>query len=521
MSNSTPSSRLASQASADELLYGFDICDEESRDFLCSVIASGQAPQAEREELRELSLMRGVEEWDMLLGCASALCERSEVSRRGEGVPVEGSLLPFLDAVLTGQDAQVFGSGGLARSGNKGEKTRRAKEKPKSSAAKRNGSGKKCVSHFWGDAGEAGEKPGARRLQANALPFATHGWGSTQDTHAAVIKSSSSGADRTLGGVTAPEVQLTIQTTPAEGVSGFSRQDEAVSVHYSEQQNQPLHAHNELVLPNGPSCPSTVPQREVERAVHASRASKSPFFAPSTPARSKPTLPTTPTPPRQPTTQKKRRPPRGTISSLPIPPLSAPNFGLIQEELAATPFRLLIAVTFLIRTAGKAAIPVFWQLMERFPTPEALAAADSAEIIALIQPLGLAVVRCEKVKRYARMWIEKEPTGGKRYGVKGYPRVVDGRGVRAGEEFGGEDGEDCDVDAVVDARERAIGSAWEIGHLTQGPYALDSWRIFCRDVLLGRSEHWTGKGDDPGFQPEWMRVLPRDKELRACLRWMW
>jgi hypothetical protein len=93
--------------------------------------------------------------------------------------------------------------------------------------------------------------------------------------------------------------------------------------------------------------------------------------------------------------------------------------------------------------------------------------------------------------------------------------------VRAGEEFGGEDGEDCDVDAVVDARERAIGSAWEIGHLTQGPYALDSWRIFCRDVLLGRSEHWTGKGDDPGFQPEWMRVLPRDKELRACLRWMW
>jgi hypothetical protein len=77
------------------------------------------------------------------------------------------------------------------------------------------------------------------------------------------------------------------------------------------------------------------------------------------------------------------------------------------------------------------------------------------------------------------------------------------------------------MDAVADARERAIGSAWEIGHLTQGPYALDSWRIFCRDVLLGRSEHWTGKGSEPGFQPEWMRVLPRDKELRACLRWMW
>ena len=27
--------------------------------------------------------------------------------------------------------------------------------------------------------------------------------------------------------------------------------------------------------------------------------------------------------------------------------------------------------------------------------------------------------------------------------------------------------------------------------------------------------------DDPTFQPEWMRVLPEDKELRAYLRWLW
>ena len=30
-----------------------------------------------------------------------------------------------------------------------------------------------------------------------------------------------------------------------------------------------------------------------------------------------------------------------------------------------------------------------------------------------------------------------------------------------------------------------------------------------------------GKGREATFQPEWMRVLPADKELRACLRWMW
>jgi hypothetical protein len=63
--------------------------------------------------------------------------------------------------------------------------------------------------------------------------------------------------------------------------------------------------------------------------------------------------------------------------------------------------------------------------------------------------------------------------------------------------------------------------AWEIGHMTQGKYAIDSWRIFCRDELLGRAEDWNGKGREPEFQPEWMRVKPADKELRACLRWMW
>ena len=30
-----------------------------------------------------------------------------------------------------------------------------------------------------------------------------------------------------------------------------------------------------------------------------------------------------------------------------------------------------------------------------------------------------------------------------------------------------------------------------------------------------------GKGREAEFQPEWMRVKPADKELRACLRWMW
>jgi hypothetical protein len=57
--------------------------------------------------------------------------------------------------------------------------------------------------------------------------------------------------------------------------------------------------------------------------------------------------------------------------------------------------------------------------------------------------------------------------------------------------------------------------------MTSGKYAIDSWRIFCRDKLLGQAEDWNGRGREPEFQPEWMRVLPDDKELRAYLRWMW
>ncbi|ROW11177.1 hypothetical protein VMCG_01156 [Cytospora schulzeri] len=239
-----------------------------------------------------------------------------------------------------------------------------------------------------------------------------------------------------------------------------------------------------------------------------------------------------------PNSKKSSRPARGTVSALPIPPLSAERFGLVQEEFASDPFRLLVAVTFLVRTPGRVAIPVFRQLMERYPTPEALAAADPADIEAMMHHLGLSNQRTETIQKYARIWLERPPCKDVRYGVKNYPQKGDGKDVRAGEVFGPEDS-DAEKDMTLktgspdnydSAKEndpraktkaRGFGTSWEIGHLTSGRYALDSWRIFCRDVLLGRAEDWKGQGRDPSFQPEWMRVLPEDKELRACLRWMW
>ena len=75
--------------------------------------------------------------------------------------------------------------------------------------------------------------------------------------------------------------------------------------------------------------------------------------------------------------------------------------------------------------------------------------------------------------------------------------------------------------AAEDPRE-----AWEIAHLPGvGAYALDSWRIFCRDSLRGRPSAMLqlhAKGAiATELDQEWATVLPTDKELRAYLRWRW
>ncbi len=493
----------------DELLYGFDINDDDTRQFLADIITSGQAPQEELEELQQLSLMRGIEEWDMLFGCAAALRDGGADLASGGGLGGERNLLPFLGEVLGGW-AEGSGVGGEEVGRSRGGGTAGA-------AAPKKRVSRKDISHFWGGDDEPGEVVrGRRRPDGNGLGVRRQGNNRTTPEAPGSQLEGFNGASREILEI---NVQGPLPASPGPDAQPSAVRNEASGDAATTETNA---SPTRRVITSASNSGIT-PQPE--RAVKATRATRSPFFAPSTPSKDHQPRSASATPS---TTIKKPRPPRGTVSSLPIPPLSAPSFGLIQEELASAPFRLLIAVTFLIRTAGKAAIPVFRELMARLPTPEALAAADPAEIIDLIRPLGLSAVRCTAIQRYARVWLERPPRREVRYGVKNYPRLGDGRGVKVGEEFGPEDGDGCGggdgtaVDAVADARERAVGSAWEVGHLTRGPYALDSWRIFCRDVLLGRSTHWTGWGDDePGFQPEWMRVLPRDKELRACLRWMW
>ncbi|KAJ9668829.1 hypothetical protein H2201_001075 [Coniosporium apollinis] len=208
-----------------------------------------------------------------------------------------------------------------------------------------------------------------------------------------------------------------------------------------------------------------------------------------------------------PTPPKKPRSPAGTVSCLPFPPLSAPRFGLIQEELAHDPFRLLIAVTLLNKTKGTAAIPVFHSLISTYPTPSALAQASTADVAARIRHLGLQNNRAETLVEFAKTWLAAPPARGKRYKTLHYPYRSASAGIKATE--------------ILDDDDTRLG-AWEVAHLPGcGPYAMDSWRIFCRDVLRGVAQGWDGEGAEGGFEPEWKRVLPKDKELRAFLRWMW
>ncbi|KND95032.1 Methyl-CpG-binding domain protein 4 [Tolypocladium ophioglossoides CBS 100239] len=238
---------------------------------------------------------------------------------------------------------------------------------------------------------------------------------------------------------------------------------------------------------------------ESSLAVRPRRLAVSPYFstAPSTPVRTSP-----------------KQPPAGTVSCVPFPPLSSPFFGIIQERVAHEPLWLLIAVTFLIKTKGRLAIPVFYEVKGRFPTPSQLAdPANAQELSDMIRQLGLAVVRVVYIQRYAKAFLDQPPRPDVRYRVRNY----DGRDI--GPSHSGLEGFS---DAPnTDNNDDGDPEAWEIGHMTKGAYALDSWRIFCRDELLGRAEDWNGKGREPEFQPEWMRVMPQDKELRAYLRWMW
>lgn len=166
-----------------------------------------------------------------------------------------------------------------------------------------------------------------------------------------------------------------------------------------------------------------------------------------------------------------------------------------SEKLADDPWKLLLAVTLLNKTAGKSSIPVFWKLVERWPNPESLAQgmfiaigfvpfidallAETAELRCLLQPLGLQNVRARRMIDMSSTYLSDPPI----------PNHL--RKSRASISY-----------MIMDKEtglQRAIKLRYPptpISHLPGvGAYALDSYRLFCSK------------------EDEWKSVMPSDKEL--------
>lgn len=163
---------------------------------------------------------------------------------------------------------------------------------------------------------------------------------------------------------------------------------------------------------------------------------------------------------------------------------------LIQDHVAENPWKLLCAVMLLNKTAGKNAVPTFLSLMEMWPTPYLLSRAPQGVVYSLIRHLGLGEQRADRLIKLSQMYLDDPP----RHDTLRRSRctVTHNR-----------------IKTNVDGEERACTPEIQypptpVSHLPGcGPYALDSYRIFCY-------------GGD-----EWKSVRPMDKELRLFLKWKW
>ncbi|KAF8330293.1 DNA glycosylase [Amanita rubescens] len=148
------------------------------------------------------------------------------------------------------------------------------------------------------------------------------------------------------------------------------------------------------------------------------------------------------------------------------------------QELANNSWRLLIAVILLNKTCGKAAIPVFWSIMKEWPTPYHLSQANEDSLKSVIGQLGLQSLRARRLIEISCLYLLDPPSV--------YDRRPS-RHVMKGKRY----------------------PPTPISHLPgTGPYALDSYRIFCDSY------------DNPASE-EWKNVMPTDKELIKFLKWKW
>ncbi|XP_041129105.1 methyl-CpG-binding domain protein 4-like [Polyodon spathula] len=105
-------------------------------------------------------------------------------------------------------------------------------------------------------------------------------------------------------------------------------------------------------------------------------------------------------------TKEAPSPPRRKAFRKWTPPRSP--FNLVQETLFHDPWKLLIATIFLNKTSGKMAIPVLWQFLDRYPSPEVARSTDWREIAELLKPLGLNELRAKTMVKFSDEYLTKQ-----------------------------------------------------------------------------------------------------------------
>ncbi|KAG8937700.1 hypothetical protein FRC00_002166, partial [Tulasnella sp. 408] len=228
--------------------------------------------------------------------------------------------------------------------------------------------------------------------------------------------------------------------------------------------------------------------------------------------------------------------------------LQAAKPKLIQGKslVADNPWKLIIAVSLLNKTRGALSIPVFWEIMEKWPTPEALAMASSDDLSQVMAGLGLQNTRANRFIQLSLQYITDPPnrdclhrsrcptqTPKKRAPKKQAslssvntpaeiaPRPANGKPKKRVVPQAGESISDPPAEAQVRYPPTPISHLPGVGR-----YALDSYRIFSPTLSGGgapRDERRCLKTllspdcNSDEAEPEWKKVLPEDKELQKYL----
>jgi methyl-CpG-binding domain protein 4 len=96
--------------------------------------------------------------------------------------------------------------------------------------------------------------------------------------------------------------------------------------------------------------------------------------------------------------------------------------GLLQEQLNADPWKIFVCCIFCNMTSRKTAEPYFWKVLERYPTPKAMASAEFDELKDMIKALGLIQRRTRALKNMSCDYLNKDwkDNPSKLYGIGKY-----------------------------------------------------------------------------------------------------